>query len=61
MSPNKLRVKMSNLNSEKRKQQRISEVRRAAIMKLWNTENSNQEDTDALIDSDCILMMRIKL
>ena len=52
MSPNKLRVRMSFLNSRKRKQKRISEVRRAAIMKRWNTENSNQEDTDALMDSD---------
>ena len=46
---------MSFLNSKKRKQKRISEVRRAAIMKRWNTENSNQEDTDALMDSDYIL------
>jgi hypothetical protein len=49
MSPNKLRVRMSFLPSKKRKQKRISEVRRAAIMKRWNTENSNQEDTDDLM------------
>ena len=57
MSPNKLRVRMSFLNSEKRKQQRLSEARRAAAMKRWNTEkDSDQEDHDEiLMDSDDVL------
>ena len=55
MSPNKLRVRMSFLNAKKRKQKRVSEVRRAAVMKRWNTAYSDQEDSDASMDSDSIL------
>ena len=55
MSPNKLRVRMSFLNSKRRKKQRLSEVRRASVANRWSSANADQENHgETLIDSDTI-------
>ena len=54
MSPNKLRVRMNFLNSSKRKEKRLSEIRRAAALKRWNAEDHHEEGnvTNSQMDTD---------
>ena len=50
MSPNKLRVRKSSLMRKKRKQQRLSNIRRSAVMNRWNNEN----DCDSELEDETV-------